>query len=371
MTIKYTIYTVSFFLATVLFSCTPLKISKIKSRQTIEQQGMIFYLPQTEINVVVNIEKSVRIDGQFSKEAQNLLPIKQKTSIPKYQIKDIHLIQTAEPDTSQCYFIEKCKAQISLDNKNILLGFNLPKTPERKADLPVVNNFSLPQDLPDYNDYFIKKNIKNIIDTVYTVVKRDSISYTKKNLVEKEIEKTKTDYAYDIYRYLIRLRKNKFKLLAGIDSSMNPITPFRIKLLDSLEQALKSLIAGKEIITSSSSIFHFVPDSNNLSDTIAFFSEIYGINQQTGKPIIIKISMLAEFYQQFKSKITGKELPYRLPAQADVALFIGDNLMIQKQMMISQMGTMLEYPSKIIGNKHTSISYNPLTGNIEMVLKKQ
>lgn len=373
MTTKHLIYTISFFLATILFSCTPLKITKIKSGQTIENQGIIFYLPKTEINVVINVEKSFRIDGQFSKEAQNLLPVKQKNSIPQFRIKDIQIIQTAEPDTSQCYFIEKCKAQINLDNKNILLGFNLPKTPEGKNNLPETNNFSTPAGLPDYNDYFIKKNVKEIIDTVYRVVKRDSISYTKKSLVKKEIEKNKTDYAYDIYRYLIKLRKHKFKLIAGIkDSSISP-NSLKIKLyqLDSLEQALKTLITGKEMITPSSYIFHFIPNRNNLSDTIAFFSETYGINQQTGKPIIIRISMLPEFYQKLTSKTTGKGLPYRLPAQADVALFIGDNLMIKQQMIISQMGTVLEYPSNILRNKHTSVSYNPLTGHIEKVFKKQ
>jgi|GEM_PF-2592858 len=371
MTVKHTIYTVSFFLATVLFSCTPLKISKIKNGQTIEKQGIIFYLPQTEINAVINIEKSFRIDGQFSKEAQKFLPVKQKNSMPKYRIKDIQLIATAEPDTSQCYFIEGCKAPISLDNKNILLGFNLPKTPESKTNFPEINNFSTPTSLPDYNDYFIKKNIKEIIDTVYKVVKRDSITYTKKNFVKKEIAKNKTDYAYDIYRYLIKLRKHKFKLIAGFnDTSITP-NSLILSQLDSLEQALKTLIAGKEIITPSSYVFHFVPNRTNLSDTIAFFSEIYGINQQTGKPIIIKIAMLPEFYQKFTSNTTGKGLPYRIPLQADVSLFIGNNLMIKKRIMISQMGKTFEYPSNTLKNKHISISYKPLTGNIEKVFKKQ
>jgi len=373
MPIKHTIYTVSFFLATVLFSCTPLKISKIKNGQTIEKQGIIFYLPQTEITAVINIEKSFRIDGQFSKESQNFLPVKQKNSIPQYRIKNIQLTQVAEPDTSQCYFIERCKAQINLDNKNILLGFNLPKTLERKTNFPEINNFSTPANLPDYNDYFIKKNIKEVIDTVYKVVKRDSISYTKKSFVKKEIEKNKTDYAYDIYRYLIKLRKHKFKLIADInDSSITPNSlKIRLYQIDSLEQILKSLIAGKEIVTPSSYVFHFKPNSNNLSDTIAFFSESYGINQQTGKPIIIRISMLPEFYQKFTSKITGKGLPYRIPIQADVSLFIGKNLIKKQRIMISQMGKTLKYPSNIIRNKHISVSYNPLTGNIEKILKIQ
>ncbi len=355
-------------LSAFFFSCTPLKISRIESGQTIEKPGIVFYLPQTEINIVIDIEKHNYIDGQFSREAQNLLPVKQKNSIPKWQIKNIQLFPVAQPDSSQCYLLQKGKknSQIQLSDKSILLGFNFSEKPVGESKFPKINNFSSPGHLPDYNDYFIKKNTQDVIDTVYTTIKRDSISYTKRSFVKKEVAKSKTDYAYDIYRYLIKVRKHKFRLIAAMDDSISNPDNLKIRLhhLDSLEQVLKILISGKEISKPYTHNFHFLPDSTNLTDTLAYFSEVFGINKQSGKPIIIQIEPLRKFSTGFYDKLKGKGLPYKLPQQAVVRLFLGKEMLIEQQIAISQLGKTLELPTNIFRNKNTTVLYSPLTGKI-------
>lgn len=366
ITKKITIAIVSLGFSIFFFSCTPLKISRIENGQTIEKQGIIFYLPQTEINVVINTEYHNEINGQFSKEAQNLLPIKQKNSIPRWQIKDIQLQPIAEPDSSQCYLLQSGKkiSQIQLNDKSIILGFNLPDKSNEQIKSIKINNFSSETKLPDYNNYFIKKNKKDIIDTIYTVIKRDSSSYTKRSFVKKEIEKSKTDCANDIYKYLIKVRKRKFKLLIELDDSISNLKT-RFYHLDSLEKALNTLITREKIITPYTFNFRFLPDSTNLTDTIAFFSNIYGINNSIGKPIIIKIVPLPKFNTQFVSKTEEKGLPYRLPQQGIIRLFLDSKLLTEQQIAIAQTGEILELPNNLFKNKNITISYSPLTGQIK------
>ena len=365
---KTTNYLILFTLS-IFIGCSPLKITQIHRSNTIEKPGIIFYLPETEINVTISLEKQTRIDGQFSREAQNLLPVKQKNSIPQWKIKAIQLQSAGLPDSSECYFLQPTKtAQICLNNQNILLGFNLQERQQQQPSTEI-NNFSPEQKQPDYNDYFIKKNTRNIIDTVFTTVKRDSISYTKRSFVKKEIKKNKMDYANDIYRYLIKVRKRKFRIIAAMDDTSGNAESLRIRLqhLDSLEESLKSLIAGKEIKTAYTQVFHFLPNTANISDTLAYFSTIYGINNKIGKPIIIKIIPLQEFSTKFEIKTKGKGLPYRIPQQVTVRLFFGNKLIIEKQMAVAQMGQTFELSSNILRNKNTTISYNPLTGNIDNI----
>ncbi len=355
----------------IFVGCSPLKITPIHKGETIEKPGIVFYLPQTEINIIINLEKQNHIAGQFSREAQNLLPIKQKNSMPQWKITNIQLQPAGQPDSSHCYLLQPGKkvSSVQLNDQNILLGINTDTKQEQQSTSAGINNFSPEQQLPDYNNYFIKKNTRDIIDTIYTTVKRDSISYTKRSFVKKEMAKDKTDYANDIYKYLIKTRKRKFRIIAAMNDSSGNAESIKIRIqhLDSLEKSLKELITGKNIATPYTQDFHFLPSPANLTDTLAYFSNIYGINNHSGKPIIIKIIPMEKFTTGFSAKTKGKGLIYRIPQEVTVRLFFGNELVIEKQMAIAQMGQTLELPANILRNKNTSISYNPLTGKINNI----
>jgi len=363
------------FTASILFfGCSSIKILQIKNNQKIEDQGIIFYLPQTAINITVETVKQNIIAGQFFEEAQNLLPVKPNANASKWIIKNISLTTIAEPDSSRCYLLKQSTKKIipiNLDNKNIIIGFNA-QTTLLQQDNTINNPFPYPKTI-NYNDYFIKKNTISIIDTIYTVVKRDSSFYTKRTLTRKKVVKTKADYANDIYRYLIKVRKRKFRLIAGMDKTVNDPQTLKTQIhhLDSLEEKLKTLIIGNQVDLPYTYLFRFSPDANKLTDTIAFFSTTYGINQISGTPIIIKVIPLETHFTKFEYTAIKNGLPYCIPKQSIAQVFVGDKLISEQQLSIAQTGKIFTLPANILTNRNISILYDPLTGQIKKILNSK
>lgn len=358
---------------TLLSGCTSLRINKIYHNTNVTKPGVIFYLPKSKIHFNIVLNRSEHFDGQFSSLAKKLLPVRQKKTEPYWEIENIAFNVMAVPDTSECYLISNCKyiPNISLTDDNIIVGINTTKVITSDTIEYAINNYHKPIKPANYNDYFVKKFQKKVTDTIYKTIIRDSVTYTRQSYINKSIDKDNYDHALDIYRYLVKLRKHKFKLIAAMDDNIstgNLITRFHH--LDSIENVLMELISGKTITQQYQYDFTVMPDTGYLTQIIGYFSKTIGLNDsKKGTPLILKINYPEEPTIHYTSNKKSRGLPYRIAKETTAELYLGNLMILKKNIIISQWGPTFEL-SKGISIKNSIIRYNAETGNIYSISRK-
>jgi hypothetical protein len=381
---KYGLVVVLFLFATIqLFS--QIKVVPVTDKELqIKENAVVYFLPQKLINVRVDVETRYFIAGSFCKYAEKYLLLDDVSSnnYTYSEIVNIDFDESIVPDPKAGFFVLEGNTNIQFDEKGIIIAYNDVTISKNRYEEYSFSN------IPEYfnngeiifTDYSVKRNFTGVTDTTYKVIQLDSV-FQKIPVYNTVI--TSKDYeqkAEEAANFIIKLRKNRFRLQTGQFETEKPPKDikFLIEELDRLEKQYLELFIGKEIIVKNSFYATFKPKNSQKEDKVVLFylSDELGICDKSNadtEPVYLKykncgvMSELDNFYVrqiEFKEKEKSKGLYYRIPGRGLFTLVYDGHEFAKQSFIIPQYGYLNNLPAKMFKNKKLKIIFDQETGSI-------
>lgn len=323
--------------------------------------GVTYMLPQTEIEITLQVTKHTYSPGAFCQYAERYLQQEGVSTTPNeyWTLDNIQLQAVGIPDRDRVYFVKLKDKTIAplmeLTEDGIVRSINLPfsgkmpQTPDKQA---------APQEerpLPD-PPRFLTEEIMLATSTA-----------KKAELTAKEI--------YNI-------RESRNALLRG-EADTTPQDGAQLKLmLDNLniqEQALTEMFTGQT--TATPEVLHIRITPKEMKDQVVFrFSSKLGqldADDLAGEPYYLTISNLntpalpplEDTDKKKKDELEG--VAYNVPGRAQVTLKQGNKTLLTAEMPVTQFGT-VEYLAPVLFNKNstTTVLFDTTTGGLLKVDKE-
>ncbi len=331
-----------------------IEVSKLTNAQSISSQSIIYALPQTNINVQIEVTKTTIIKGIYSDYASKYLNMANVPMVDTqtYSISNINIDALLEADPSQYCSItyktypDNLNKLLSVSNNGIILDFTNTWKNNTTVLLPdnnKLNNFSDP--------YLLEETSWEKADTFYKTIITDStivkIPVIKKQTVLKSID----DFAKEAAKELIKTRKRKLKILRG-EYDFHPdgeALKVMISILNKQEDYYFALFAGNKHITKTKYVYSFVPQANSMSKEICFFSAENGILESSrvgAAPISIQIINDSEPIKIALPAKATNTLFVRTPTQSTVSVKLKGENIATARLQIYQFGVIRGMPMK-------------------------
>jgi hypothetical protein len=338
--------------------CAALLMTQALSAQRLSKEipenSVIYALPQTVVEISVEIKKDLYIPGPYVRYAETMLsienvPVKSETS---YSIGSVTVSPIIEADYNYMYALPINKKEnieatfLSLSSEGLIYAPDAPKTV--KADfVPSTKNYLLYSDqIPSYP---ISIQKENVIDRVKTDTGFVNVPYQESIISEKDPQSKAEEAA----KFIFSLRKRRFELVTGdvehafggssIKDALNEI--------NRLEHEYMSLFTGKHLVESRTHKFYVVPEKafDIKIYTVFHFSERDGALHDANRssiPFVLHVTPNGKIseLEKMQSKIGIDNVFYRVPETATVQLFQGSKEICSARMQIYQLGKELAVP---------------------------
>ncbi|NOZ45231.1 MAG: DUF4831 family protein [Chlorobi bacterium] len=363
---------------------------------------LVYYLPRNIIRVDFELQKTIFTAGPYAQFAQKYLGIENAITkdFDKWEITNITINVLAIPDTNQIYIIENENFRnninlLSLSESGIIQGINCKVQGINKFENLQLNSSNLFAD--DNNFQFtnlsVKPNIVEKTERTYNRVKTDS-SYIKVPVTKKvKISKSLEEKAEEAAAFILKLRKRRFKLVAGMNETQPDGLAVKnmVEVLNKMEEDYIHLFVGKEEqkVNTYSCYFNPEPDSAFSRKLLFKFSPVYGIigsdkitrvniqkSEYAGEPVIINIEPVTSSVRQrdferiqnnkFKEK-TG--FYYRIPALVKVEIIQNMEIVFSKEILMAQYGQSLALPVDLLNDENVKVEYYEKYGSIKSISK--
>lgn len=310
--------------------------------------GVTYFLPKTEIEIVIDATKHTYMPGEFCKYAERYLRLNDVSADPEihWTIDKVETRVVGVPDKDHVYFVklkDKTVAPLmELTEDGIVRSINMPLS-NRKAD-EKKNAAPVGQEIADARKY--------LTEEILMAGSRAKMA----ELVAKEI-------------YGIRESKNA--LLRGEADNM-PQDGAQLKImLDNLnlqEQAMTEMFSGT--VKKEPKTFTIRLSPKEMNNEVAFrFSKRLGVvanDDLAGEPYYITITDLktpAIPADDGKKKVEG--VAYNVPGRAQVTLTGNNKKLFDDALPITQFGT-VEYLAPVLFNKNstTKVLFDTATGGL-------
>jgi Domain of unknown function (DUF4831) len=375
---------------------TKFEVTNLKDIDSISTNYFIYSLPQTTLKINFEITKTENTPGPYGEYAEILLGLDQIVDDynETYTISNVDIDSYLEPDPDEYYVVQfdsnYFQYSFNLSELGFLVSVNdtindivYSQFPNGISNLNPVERFSFGE-----TDHFVKRNIVSKKEKRYRTVTTDSSTYRVPYNTTSYNSKSIKDNAEEAANFIIKLRKRKFKLMAGLyeNAPDGVAVPEMIKELEELETRYVSLFTGTVNQTKYYFSFDYTPDPNNAikTFTLCYFSETKGIltlqelssspNLEKGmniRPINVNIDAGLSFQtnlDEVSESLIGKSLIYKLPVYTNVKLVKGNDLFFEKKKQITQFGKKLYIP--IHQTKLQKINFNPNNGAINSIQLK-
>jgi len=343
-------------------------VKPLVNTNIIKQGSVIYALPKTTLKIDVEVRKTIYRKGPYQTYAEKYLGIKEGITEDKeeWSISNIEFNSYEEIDPEHYYVIEADgifeSNVLALSREGLILFAN----PVSYRELPTnVNLLPTKYEGVVFTDLSVKRNLKEVKDTMYRVVETDTaiirIPFLHKEIVQKSLE----EKAEEAANYIIKIRKRRFKLMSGqYDVFPEGIAlEFAVKELYKLEDEYMALFLGKTYSEVQHCTFEFVPEMNvaDRASILFRFSPQKGIlpeNDLTGRPITIEAARTGKtdplepiVMEQGSEEQNIAKLYYRVPDLARVQITDEKNVLAKKKFLIYQFGKVLQLPSNFILEK--------------------
>lgn len=336
-----------------------------KNVKQTETNGYYYYLPRNIIRIDFTIEENQEFRGKYSNYAKELLNTDDfiKENKKKYAIIGLDVTTLAEADPNMIFHIsteekvkETPKIEICLNDNGILKSFGYQdETEDNNDNIQIHEELSIVNELPESYCYIpINENEDSENDD------EEGRSSSKTKLTDKEI-------AISIVEKIKQLRTAYFDLITGYQEvNYGTTINYMIDEIKALENKYLSMFLGytnKKIVKKT---FYIIPEDGKDVITLAKFSEIEGFNSKGGESV--KINFTDKSISHNMNKLSKDEIEnatynnkifYRTPADVTMQISIGDNIIIEKRLKISQLGNITLIPI----NK-MKLSFDTNTGQI-------
>jgi hypothetical protein len=371
-----TIIRYSFFLAILIFtsSCFPGKqaansnsvILPLSDPSALRDGSIVYGLPRTVFNVVVEMERTIEKPGPYAKYAGDLLGltdvIQDETEL--WTIKNITLKAHDELDPSEMYVISSTTLfqtnVLSLKKEGLILDLNpdLFQTTEKQGGIKEsvkeeYSSFDLGAD-----EYFQLQR-----DTAYKRMNVDSSFVRVPYIVEKKKKLTIDQLAEKAAKRLMELRDGKHLILTG-EATVFPQSDASINEINRLEKVYTELFTGKTLKDTFTYSYQLVPEKSMVGKPVTLFqfSELTGPvtgSMKGGKPVTIdlipeKKTKNLTVISSIQSKPDAKKfdkLFYRVPDVVEINISLGSDKLFDSRKLIYQFGEVIQLPANYIIGK--------------------
>lgn len=358
----------------VIISCASEKAMKsstmvlpLGKAVSVNEGSLIYGLPMTVFNVIVEMELTIEKPGPYAKFAGEMLGMKDVITLEneEWSIKSISLKTSEELDPSEFYIIESNTLvqtnALSLKKAGLILDINPELTGDNNMpatkDIGVAGQFTF-MDL-GADEYYINQN-----DTVYRTVKLDTSFIKIPYLVEKKKQFGIDQLAEKAAKTLLELREGKHLILTG-EANVFPQSNAAIDEMNRLEREYTALFAGKALTERKIVSYTVIPKKEMSGKPVILlrFSDLTGpadASVTTGVPVTV------EFVPENKTKgvtIVNRpatraapvnkfdKLYYRIPDVVNVRINMGNERFYDSRKLIYQFGEVVQLPANFIIGK--------------------
>jgi len=318
--------------------------------------GIIYSLPVTGLDIVLEGRKTERTPGKFYKYARKYLNISDPIAEPSTRVEvtaaEIHTYGI--PDSEERYvvnFKSGAAPYMLLSHDNIPLSVNTTKTriPEAVTAPEPVTAGPAPMDTPAG-----QQAITQDISQSETLAKGAELAAQQ----------------------IFALRESRNELITGNAETMPPDGASLQILLDNMqaqEEALMSLFVGVERVSTFSTIVSYVPEDEDVSDVViarlSASDGFVGPDDLAGVPVYLSLEVTARGEIPVNDK--GEPLPfpknglaYRIPGQADVNVSAGGRTLAGRSVNLAQSGIVYGLNANSFTDKKAPIYvvFDPATG---------
>ncbi|HLO58277.1 MAG TPA: DUF4831 family protein [Bacteroidales bacterium] len=327
-----------------------LSVTNMNNGETAQAGSFVYSLPVTVIDVSVQAEEIIINPGPYARFAQKYLGIKDAPMKNEkiFNIRSVSIGNHLEADPDFIYSLSGLENPYSFTQiSNLLKDSLILSVPRFSAN--VNKSYSYPGNQGDvlFKDLSIRRNFEAEKDVDVSTVMPDSGARPQTRITMKE--KTVEQKAEEAADFLIKLKKRRFKLVAGQYTYMpnGEAMASALAELSRLEQEYLSLFTGKKTVIPMSRTFYYMPDPGKTSDrpVLFRFSQTEGFldsRETAGIPVILELEASHKLKEMESFKITSKiqpnTIPYRIPDQARIRLMAGEQLWAEAISPVYQYG---------------------------------
>lgn len=353
-------------LVLVFTRCVNFKATKIDTNiAPLDGNGVVYSLPQTALKVTVTYSKETKVKGPFAEYAEKLLGLKNVIAVNQtnFLITDISIDGMNIADTAHQYLISKgktlfgCKrTTYGLNQMGALEGLNSRMKPAKDS---VSSHFSMAvkQESFSYPDFFkLYADASQIekIDTVYEIVKMDTVTMSKPIIKRTLVTKTVQQRAEEAADYILKFRIKRYELIAA--NQEVPYTKEALEFMNNqmvkIENEYLVLFTGITYSESYQVSYMIVPDKASLTTPMPLFnfSSDYGIVDGVENAQQYALAFEPSTSIPVDTLVHKKrtEIPYRNPVSTKISVVLnGEHLPQLFMIPIHQYGVLRYFPSNV------------------------
>ncbi len=349
----------SFFLASCATNSV-FQVSKAGNEPEESKERVVYTLPQTLFLLSVEFEKETYIPGPFRLFTEKYLGLEDYITESgfNYRLLNVDLESFEEPDPDHFYSLNLIKGDFNWDKFLKLSDFGLIFDPSSEYSRKYDQERKMgSHETSFFTDRSVKRNLRVVTDTLYKTVINDS-SYVRVPVLRSHREaKTLEQKAEEAANFIIKIRKRRFKLLAGQYDVFPEGRALEISVseLDKLEKEYMELFLGKRIKEKYTKSFIVIPGSGIelQKHTFAGFSSQHGLlkpDNNSGRPLELILEpqgklMNLPAIQSITSGIPGNNtLLYRIPDIVEIKVKLVDEILYEGRKSVYQLGRIVSYP---------------------------
>ncbi|HEX2920945.1 MAG TPA: DUF4831 family protein [Bacteroidales bacterium] len=372
MKTHFKIFTI-FVLSLILASCysgrkaNDATVSPLSEKTSVKNGSVIYGLPRTVFNIVVETQRTIEIPGPYAKYSGVLLGLDNviENQNEYWEITGVKVESIQEIDPSELYVIEASSIfetnVLDLRSEGLILDIN-PDHYNSMGNQEGIESSEggrfISSDLGS-DEYFVIQR-----DTAFRRVNVDSTFIRIPYIVEKRKQLPDEQLAERAAKRLMEMREGEHFILTG-ESNVFPQNESVINEMNRLEKEYTELFAGKTIREKRTFTFQVIPEVNSAGKPVKLFqfSELTGPvaeNQTTGEPVMItltpekktkELSIIRSAKTEDKEVNTADKLFYRVPDVANLKIILGDEVLFNSRRLVYQYGEIIQLPSNFVIGK--------------------
>ena len=342
-------------------SAGKISVSNVNDSGSRQDNSFIYALPQTILDVGVTAEEIVVIPGPYQKFAEKYLGIKHAPSNPEHHwnIRELRISSHIEADPDYVYVVRGLQDISQYSHLMQLIRDSLVMENSNFAVNKVYySKIPSGEENADFTDLSIKRNFEAEKDIEVSSVMPDTLYMRNRSGRTALKEKTLEQKAEEAANFLIKLKKRRFKLVAGQYDYMPEGSAMAdaLKELARIEEEYLSLFIGKRIVNTWHRNYHYTPVLGKENERVVLFrfSETVGfldVRETGGIPVMLELANNKKTRGLERSipsaRVMDNQLYYRIADQAGVKLLIGEEKWAEALFPVFQFGVIVT--TNIIG----------------------
>jgi len=352
----------------LLTSCVTSKVIHLtKDVIPSKNKGTFYILPKTEFIIEISLAKTEQLKGPYAGLANKYLGLNNviTENSTQYKISGIKVTPSETDDEKQIYFIDNPHKLFRSLKMLRRLGF-VHRIINEKVDglsdstdfSTFINNNKTESKYPDIFRYYADANLFMKVDTIIETVKQDTQFVEKKIVKSSMIEKSIEQKAKETADYIIKLRENKYNLIAGTGevNYQKESLEYMFTQLENMESEYMKLFTGITLEKNLVYRFKITPGDNDsiMHYDICHFTASNGItrqNQGDTPGIFLNLNrrhILAEigiYLEKAKTlNVKNEALIYRVPEYSDISVMEGNMEIYRRTYPVWQIGSLMTTP---------------------------